>query len=229
MGPASPMRPSAISYLRVRALGTPAATLWLVANGVFRGLGDTKTPLKYSIAFTALNAVLDPLFIFTLGFGASGAAAGMALAQYAALVPLLRSLHRRVGVNVRGRWREMGGTLREYARAGSYVFLRTLGKVLPYSVCARQAVSPPNAAAPSLPPRPSLDSPGPVSSPRARRCSAPSTPRPTTSPSSWGSPPPRSASWSRWRCRPCWRASSAAGPRRGVPGGPPHGPGGSGI
>jgi hypothetical protein len=28
---------SAVSYLKVRALGTPAATLWLVTNGVFRG------------------------------------------------------------------------------------------------------------------------------------------------------------------------------------------------
>ena len=28
---------SAVSYLAVRALGTPAATLWLVTNGIFRG------------------------------------------------------------------------------------------------------------------------------------------------------------------------------------------------
>ena len=28
---------SAVSYLFVRALGTPAATLWLVTNGIFRG------------------------------------------------------------------------------------------------------------------------------------------------------------------------------------------------
>ncbi|KAL7535231.1 hypothetical protein ACHAWF_005096 [Thalassiosira exigua] len=133
--PSSPMHPSAYSYLRVRALGTPAATLWLVANGVFRGLGDTATPLKYSAMFTLLNAVLDPFFIFTLKFGASGAAAGTALAQYAALIPLLRSLDRKVGVDVLGRWRELGGTLGEYLRAGSYVFLRTVGKVLGECMC----------------------------------------------------------------------------------------------
>ena len=33
----SQMWHSAVSYLRIRALGTPAATLWLVTNGVFRG------------------------------------------------------------------------------------------------------------------------------------------------------------------------------------------------
>ena len=138
---ASGMHASAYSYMRVRALGTPAATLWLVTNGVYRGLGDTSTPLKYSILFTVLNAILDPIFIFTLGFGASGAAAGTAIAQYVALVPLVYSLHRRVGIDVFGMWGEMGGTLREYLKAGSYVFVRTVGKVLAYSICARQAVS----------------------------------------------------------------------------------------
>ena len=33
VGSTSPMQHSAYSYLRVRALGTPAATLWLVTNG----------------------------------------------------------------------------------------------------------------------------------------------------------------------------------------------------
>jgi len=139
VGPTSPMYYSAYSYLRVRALGTPAATLWLVSNGVFRGLGDTSTPLKYSLLFTALNAILDPFFIFTLKFGASGAAAGTALAQYTALIPLLWSLHRRVGVDIIGQFKQLGGTLKEYASASAYVFLRTVAKVLSYSVCARQA------------------------------------------------------------------------------------------
>eukprot|EP00804_Cyclotella_cryptica_P025173 CCRYP_016972-RB/>CCRYP_016972-RB protein AED:0.10 eAED:0.10 QI:86/1/1/1/1/1/6/81/568 len=139
VSPSSPMYYSAYSYLRVRALGTPAATLWLVSNGIFRGLGDTRTPLKYSICFTALNAVLDPFFIFTCELGSSGAAAGTAIAQYAALVPLLLSLNRKVGVDVLGQLRELGDTLKEYLRAGSFVLLRTVGKVLAYSVCARQA------------------------------------------------------------------------------------------
>ncbi len=141
VSPASSMYPSAYSYLRIRALGTPAATLWLVTNGIYRGLGDTSTPLKYSLAFTVLNAILDPMFIFTWKFGASGAAAGTALAQYVALAPLMYSLHRRVGIDVLGQWRMLGKALKEYLRAGTYVFARTIGKVLAYSVCARQAVS----------------------------------------------------------------------------------------
>ena len=138
---ASPMYHSAFSYLRVRSLGTPAATLWLVTNGIFRGLGDTRTPLVYSLFFTGLNAILDPLFIFTFKFGASGAAAGTAIAQYVALLPLLMALNKKVKVDFWGQLGSLGRTLREYLKAGSLVFLRTMGKVAAYSVCARQAVS----------------------------------------------------------------------------------------
>lgn len=135
----SPMWHSAVSYLRVRAFGTPAATLWLVSNGIFRGLGDTRTPLVYSFLFTGLNAILDPLFIFTFGFGASGAAAGTALAQYAALVPLLLALNRKVPIRIFEQLKELKTSLKSYLKAGSLVLFRTLGKVLAYSVCARQA------------------------------------------------------------------------------------------
>lgn len=141
VGELSPMWNSAVSYLRVRALGTPAATLWLVVNGIFRGLGDTRTPLIYSLFFTGLNAILDPIFIFTLHFGASGAAAGTALAQYIALVPLLLALNRRVPIEIVGQLQELKNSLKAYLQAGGYVLFRTVGKVLAYSVCARQAVS----------------------------------------------------------------------------------------
>ncbi len=135
----SPMWESAVSYLRVRALGTPAATLWLVTNGIFRGLGDTRTPLVYSLFFTGLNAILDPLFIFTLHFGASGAAAGTALAQYTALIPLMLALNNKVKIDIFGQLKELGTSLKAYIKAGGYVLFRTVGKVLAYSVCARQA------------------------------------------------------------------------------------------
>lgn len=137
----NPMWYSAVSYLRVRALGTPAATLWLVSNGIFRGLGDTRTPLVYSFFFTALNAILDPLFIFTFKFGASGAAAGTAIAQYVALVPLMMALNRKVKIDIFGQLSQLKSSLKAYLQAGTLVLFRTLGKVLAYAVCARQAAS----------------------------------------------------------------------------------------
>ena len=74
-----------------------------------------------SFLFTGLNAILDPIFIFTLGFGASGAAAGTAIAQYIALVPLLILLHKRVNFNIRDRLSELGSSLKMYLEAGSLV------------------------------------------------------------------------------------------------------------
>jgi Na+-driven multidrug efflux pump len=91
----SPMYEPAAAYLRVRGIGAPGATLWLVANGIFRGLGDTATPLRWALAFAALNAMLDPLFIFGLRLGCPGAAIGTVLAQYAALAPLLLQVRTR--------------------------------------------------------------------------------------------------------------------------------------
>ena len=141
---ASPMYGHALGYLRIAALGAPTATIWLVTNGIFRGLGDTATPLRWALAFTAMNAVFDPIFIFPLKFGAAGAALGTALAQTLALYPLLAALARRTGKpSVPDFFRcdraLLLGSLRSYAKAGSLVLVRTLGKISAYSVCAREA------------------------------------------------------------------------------------------
>jgi putative MATE family efflux protein len=140
----SPMQSHALWYLRIAALGAPTATVWLVANGVFRGLGDTATPLKWALAFTALNAVLDPLFIFPLRLGAAGAAAGTALSQTLALYPLLRALAKRTGAGsvanlLRCERSALTAQLANYGKAGGLVLVRTLGKISAYSVCAREA------------------------------------------------------------------------------------------
>ena len=142
----SPMRPTALSYLRVRALGAPAATVWLVANGIFRGLGDTRTPLAWALLFSALNGLLDPLLIFPCKLGAAGAAAGTALSQSVALLGLLRVLHRRTGVALSPRkllapatLRRTAPALQAYGQAGVLVFLRTWGKVGAYTYCSRTA------------------------------------------------------------------------------------------
>jgi len=86
-----------------------------------------------------MNAILDPFFIFNLNFGASGAALGTLISQYIALVPLLLALNRRVRIDIIGQFSQLKDALKAYARAGSYVLFRTMGKVLAYSVCAREA------------------------------------------------------------------------------------------
>ena len=141
------MYPHTLSYLRYRAIGTPAATLWLVSNGIFRGLGDTLTPLKYSLVLTGLNAILDPLLIFPsvslgkftipgMNLGCAGAAAGTAFAQYTALVGILWELNKVTDLkwNLRTLW----PSLVSYVSAASLVLARTFGKVIAYAVCSRR-------------------------------------------------------------------------------------------
>ena len=127
----SPMASHALWYLRTAALGAPTATVWLVANGVFRGLGDTATPLKWALAFTAMNAILDPLFIFPLGLGAAGAAAGTALSQTLALYPLLRALSKRTGAGsvanlLKCERRLLMKQLGNYGKAGTLSFIESI-------------------------------------------------------------------------------------------------------
>jgi len=45
-----------------------------VINSIFSGQGDTKTPMKIQVASVILNIILDPIFIYTLGYGIRGAA-----------------------------------------------------------------------------------------------------------------------------------------------------------
>ena len=44
------------------------------AQGVFRGLGDTRSPLWATLICNGLNICLDALFIIYLGWGVTGAA-----------------------------------------------------------------------------------------------------------------------------------------------------------
>ena len=68
------VKPLAELYLAVIALGTPFSALFLFFNMLLGAAGDTRTPVKVSIAATAINAVLDPILIFVAGLGVLGAA-----------------------------------------------------------------------------------------------------------------------------------------------------------
>ncbi|EOA32019.1 hypothetical protein CARUB_v10015261mg [Capsella rubella] len=80
--PNSPMIAPAHKYLSIRALGAPALLLSLAMQGVFRGFKDTKTPLFATVVANLTNIVLDPIFIFVLRLGVSGAAIAHVISQY---------------------------------------------------------------------------------------------------------------------------------------------------
>ncbi len=70
-----------VAYLTICALGTLFIVAYNLIGSLFRGLGDSKTPLiAVSIACVA-NIAGDLLFVAAFGMGAAGAALATALAQ----------------------------------------------------------------------------------------------------------------------------------------------------
>jgi putative MATE family efflux protein len=71
----------AVTYLRIAAIGLPAAFLALGGQGYLRGISDLRTPLVIVIAGNAVNVVLEVLFVSGFGWGIEGSAWGTAIAQ----------------------------------------------------------------------------------------------------------------------------------------------------
>ena len=69
------------SYLRIITIGL----FFMVFSGFFRsilsGEGDMKTAMTISVIGTILNIILDPIFIFVLGYGVAGAAIATVISQ----------------------------------------------------------------------------------------------------------------------------------------------------
>lgn len=72
---------STVSYIRILGFGTIFLVLYNVLGGIFRGLGDSVTPLIAVSIATAVNGSLDYLFVKNFGLGASGAAYATVIAQ----------------------------------------------------------------------------------------------------------------------------------------------------
>lgn len=82
LGPSVEVRGLANAYARARLLGAPALVADVVFTSFFRGLGDTRTPLRATVGANLLNAALAYGLVFgCFGLPAWGiAGAGMATA-----------------------------------------------------------------------------------------------------------------------------------------------------
>ncbi len=73
----------AVTYLRIAAVGLPAAFLALGGQGYLRGISDLRTPLVILVSANVLNLILEVLFVYGFGWGIEGSAWGTAIAQLA--------------------------------------------------------------------------------------------------------------------------------------------------
>lgn len=73
-------------YLTVCILGIPFITAYNVISSVFRGMGDSKSPMYFIGAACFFNIVLDLVFMGALNMGPRGAALGTTLSQALSVV-----------------------------------------------------------------------------------------------------------------------------------------------
>ena len=80
MGTADDVTRHGLSYLGVMFWGMPSLILLFVLNAIYRGNGDTKTPMKLLLMAVVINGLLDPFLIFGWGPFPRLEVAGAALA-----------------------------------------------------------------------------------------------------------------------------------------------------
>lgn len=113
------------AYLVVSMWGLPAMLIVFAATGLLRGMQDTMTPLWIAGIGFGANALLNVVFIYGLGWGIAGSAAGTVVAQWGmvgAYVLVIRRLAEKHDASLMAQRAGMGST----ARSGGWLFLRTV-------------------------------------------------------------------------------------------------------
>ena len=113
------------AYLVVSMWGLPAMLIVFAATGLLRGMQDTMTPLWIAGIGFASNALLNVVFIYGLGWGIAGSAAGTVVAQWGmvgAYVLVIRRLAAKHDASLTVQRAGMGST----ARSSGWLFLRTV-------------------------------------------------------------------------------------------------------
>ena len=80
------------TYLRIFLLGLPAISLYNFQAAIFRGKGDTRTPLIALTIASGVNIALNLLFVLQFDLGIGGVAAATVIANCVSAIILFREL-----------------------------------------------------------------------------------------------------------------------------------------
>lgn len=90
-----------LMYLMICFAGVPFITAYNAIASVFRGLGDSRTPMYFVLIACVLNIGLDYVFIGGLGMKASGAALGTVISQAVSVIlSLILIAKRDMGIHI---------------------------------------------------------------------------------------------------------------------------------
>ena len=108
------------SYMIITFWGILGFAFYNIISGILRGLGDSLTPLLFLLVTTALNTVLDILFVAGFGWGVAGAAYATIISQFiSSILCIIRLLRMKDVVSLH--WRELvpdAGLSRDLMRIG---------------------------------------------------------------------------------------------------------------
>ncbi len=90
-----------IDYLTVCFIGIPFITAYNIISSIFRGMGDSKSPMYFIALACFVNIVLDYLFIDAFELGPMGAALGTTIAQAISVVVSLIVIIMRKSINIK--------------------------------------------------------------------------------------------------------------------------------
>lgn len=90
-----------VDYLTICFIGIPFITAYNVISAVFRGMGDSKSPMYFIAIACAANIVLDYIFMGSLHLGPAGAALGTTLSQaISVVISLIVILKKTTGIRL---------------------------------------------------------------------------------------------------------------------------------
>lgn len=89
-------------YLTICFLGIPFITAYNILSSIFRGMGDSKSPMYFIAVACVSNIILDYVFIGVMRFGAVGAALATTISQtISVMVALVVIVKRNTGLMLR--------------------------------------------------------------------------------------------------------------------------------
>lgn len=90
-----------IRYLTICFIGIPFITAYNIISSIFRGLGDSKSPMYFIAIACVANIVLDYVFMGVFHIGPAGAALGTIISQTISVITALVAMgKKKIGIQV---------------------------------------------------------------------------------------------------------------------------------